>query len=317
MLWDAIQLGMGEGGVGVWNAGMQQNGTRRKFLLDRDGVGGYDSVMIDRDDETKGAGKPEGWMEACENAPLTPMRVILKRRGYEPVRPGEVAGGEVRGRVWELVYALAGHRCFLDYTDHMTDEAFYAYLCEWIDEDVEDVPLRYGVNLHQDCSAELDEDLEDEMDDENWDPFAAELGRSGDEAADRDRFMPQPAWPAPAAGEGDEDSEDEGMGAGAEEVERGLPTMEIPRPGSAGERGCGAVLWELLHHLAIRGWFVTGTNHLRDEELYGVLWREVLGGEGKLPRTRHGKRYRLVRLGGEGQGEVVVRRDWRLPRPPY
>ncbi len=279
---------------------------------------GYDSGMIDRDDETRGTGEQAGWVEACENAPLTPMREILKRRGYEPVKPEEVEGGEVRGRVWELVYALAGHRCFLDYTDHMADEAFYAYLYGWIDEEVEDVPLRFGVNLHQDCSADIDEDL-DEMDEENWDPLAAELGRSGEEAADRDRFMPQPAWPAPAAGEGDEDGEgeDEGMGAGAEEVERGLPAMEIPAPVSVGERGCGAVLWELLHHLAIRGWFVTGTDHLRDEELYGVLWREVLGGEGKLPRTRHGKRYRLVRLGGDGGGGVVVRRDWRLPRPPY
>jgi len=282
-------------------------------------VGGYDSGMIDRDDETRGTGEQAGWVEACENAPLTPMRAILKRRGYEPVKPEEVEGGEVRGRVWELVYALAGHRCFLDYTDHLTDEAFYLYLNGWIDEEVEDVPLRYGVNLHQDCSAEMDEDLDEEMDEESWDPLGAELGRSGEEAADRDRFMPQPAWPAPMAGEGDEDVEGEGeaMGAGAVEVERGLPAMEIPRPGSVGERECGAVLWELLHHLAIRGWFVTGTDHLRDEELYGVLWREVLGGEGKLPRSRHGKRYRLVRLGGDGQAGVVVRRDWRLPRPPY
>jgi hypothetical protein len=44
-----------------------------------------------------------------------------------------------------------------------------------------------------------------------------------------------------------------------------------------------AKLWELLHHLACRGFYVRHTDHLSDTELYAALWAEGLRDDALLP----------------------------------
>jgi len=44
-----------------------------------------------------------------------------------------------------------------------------------------------------------------------------------------------------------------------------------------------AILWELLHNLALRGFYVSHTNHLRDREVYAELWQHGLREPALLP----------------------------------
>jgi hypothetical protein len=289
---------------------------------------------FDTEPDTPAPYDPHQLFAALENAPITTARTIMKRRGFEPVEPEAIPPIDLKGYLWELLYALAAHRCFFEFTNGMSDEALYQHLDEWLDHDFEDIPLSFQMNCHHDCSLALgyEEAFEDTEDPEDC------LDLEGPApVSDRDRFLPHPPWPRAKAA-----AKSEPTDATECPAEEALSVMEADDPGSAiawlrpgaalqreefdppsPERlppgRLRAALWELLHQLAVRGTFVTDTNHLPDAGLYGALWWKVLGGSGSLPPARD-LRSRVIVSFRDCPAEVgtaPVSRDWRLPRPPF
>src|SRR5204863_62751 len=68
------------------------------------------------------------------------------------LRPAEMSDGHLRGRLWELIYALAGRRIFLSGTDHLDDRALYEWLDAFLDDDCADCPLDAETNCRLDVS---------------------------------------------------------------------------------------------------------------------------------------------------------------------
>jgi hypothetical protein len=123
----------------------------------------------------------------------------------------------------------------------------------------------------------------------------------------------------------------------------GLP---IP-PDELTEETLGGKLWELLHRLACRGFYVLHTNHLTDRAVYSALWRRGLREETLRPcelrnagwyydfigsgsdedvhcwlrhyateeeRAQHQKSWPKDSL--PAKEEPAFNRDWRLPKGP-
>lgn len=109
-----------------------------------------------------------------------------------------------------------------------------------------------------------------------------------------------------------------------------------------------AGLWELIHELAIRGFYIQHTNHLTDRRLYETLWSEVLREEAVMPGfsrmaawyhdftgsgSAEAEELRLRYYATEaerlkaiedcpdrvlpGREEPLACRDWRLPKGPF
>ncbi len=361
--------------------------------------------MQDPDDEKPRDVDNDELYELFECAPWTSGRNILQRRGFEPLRAEEIPEGQVAGRLWELLYALAAHRCFFDFTNAMADDAFYRYLDGWLDEPHQDVPLCLEMNCHHDCSGlEGSDEFLKYADDETramyqeTDP-ALVLPPKETPPADRDRFMPRapepPQVPDDATGgippewlvdDGEDDplglasvdaaiaanraaAEDESEAEGEPEFEKApateaaagsdnwqRPDRELQRtgftpipPDELTDETVGAYLWEFIHQLAIRNFFVTHTDHLNDADLYRELWSNAIRGEAVMPparsrtvywmhdvlgsygdeeirtqlavyateeaRARHAREYPEFPL--PEKRERLVLRDWRLPRPPF
>ena len=343
--------------------------------------------MQDPDDETLRDVDNDEFYELFECAAITTGRTIMHRRGFDPLRPDEVPDNETTGRLWELLYALAGHRCFFHGTDGFTDAELYRYLDAWLDEPHEDIPLCLEMNCRHDCSDAGNGGFEflkyaDDEERARWlemDP-TIELPPKETLPADRDRHMPEPphppvaadlpAWPDMDAEEDDPlglASVDAAIAASRldEELQDTAPLIpenwERPAavlqstgytpvpPDELTAETTAPYLWELLHHLALRNFFVTHTDHLSDTDLYAELWHKALREESLLPaeRTRTGYWMHDI-LGSYGTDECnlhlalyatdaertrhteqfpnwplpekrerLTRRDWRLPRPPF
>lgn len=110
-----------------------------------------------------------------------------------------------------------------------------------------------------------------------------------------------------------------------------------------------AKLWELLHHLACRSFYVLHTDHLSDRELYAALWNCGLRDDALMPgkRSRTGGWFHdFIGSGSEEDNQVSLRfyatdderaehaqdwpddplpprekppfnRDWRVPKGPF
>jgi hypothetical protein len=107
-------------------------------------------------------------------------------------------------------------------------------------------------------------------------------------------------------------------------------------------------LWELLHNLALRGFFVQHTNHLSDRALYEELWQHSLRDPAHLPgrSPRGGWFHDMLGSWGDAEMQLWLRyyatdderakhakewpndsippkeqllhnRDWRLPKGPF
>ena len=63
-----------------------------------------------------------------EDAPWRGVAEMLAEQGFTVVPSANVSKYELRGRLWELVYALAGKRIFFFHTDHLSDREFYNWL---------------------------------------------------------------------------------------------------------------------------------------------------------------------------------------------
>ena len=121
-----------------------------------------------------------------------------------------------------------------------------------------------------------------------------------------------------------------------------LPPAEIT------EETLTPILWELLHNLALRGFYVLHTDHLSDGELYNDLWQHGLREPAHLPgrNPRGGWFHDFLGSWGEDDMRLWLRyyasdeerakhaaewpkdaippkekppfnRDWRLPKGPF
>ena len=294
--------------------------------------------------------------DPIEDADWMPSRDILIRYGFTPLRPEEVSDAHLRGRLWELIYALAGRRIFLNSTDHLNDRALYEWLDAFMDEDCADCPLEAETNYRVDVS-----DRTNGSDDgtQTWLRFYADEKERADwrrqfpsepmparkkAAHDRDRFLPEPPMPrsawSPPPDENDEppfknaDSADvdreirigklkdeiaEATGSEMQEMKTGeippaieeaylaqvrdmerdgwqRPMDELAKqnaaplpPDELTDEALPSCLWQLLHSLACRGFYVQRTDHLSDRALYEALWKKGLREEAILPgRSRTG-----------------------------
>ena len=338
--------------------------------------------------------KPD-FMDPFDDCSWLPARELLRRLGYEPLPPIALDSFQLPGRLWEFIYAMAGRRFYLHYTDHLGDRELYAWLHEqWLGERVADITP----DAEWDCNVcVLDLGNGNERDEEFWlrhyagpkerEAWALENGRKAVPPHqglphDRDRWLPvQPGLPP----EGDEeelfpsaeDVEDDPLGlktvdaeiraeheredaiaiAGGEAGEGWQrPIDQLQRTGAAPippaeltDETLTAKLWELLHHLACRGFYVLHTDHLSDRELYTALWKRGLRDDALMPgkRCRTGGWFHdFVGRGSEEDNQVWLRfyatdedradhvkdwpndpmplrekppfnRDWRLPKAPF
>ena len=70
-------------------------------------------------------------------SPRADVKELLHRRGFVSPPPAAVDAGELRGRLWELLYALAGIGHFFSATNHLSDAEFYRWLHEeWLHSEV-------------------------------------------------------------------------------------------------------------------------------------------------------------------------------------
>src|SRR6187402_2952665 len=80
-------------------------------------------------------------MDPHDDAEWRLGRDILARLGFEPDSPESVDDAQMRGRLWELIYALASRRVYLSRTDHLSDRELYVWLHEnWLNEMEADLP---------------------------------------------------------------------------------------------------------------------------------------------------------------------------------
>ena len=80
-------------------------------------------------------------MDPFDDCPQRTGREILRLQGYIPLPPAEVDDFQLRGRLWEFIYALAGRRFFLNCTNHLTERELYEWLYnDWLNEETSDVP---------------------------------------------------------------------------------------------------------------------------------------------------------------------------------
>ena len=108
------------------------------------------------------------------------------------------------------------------------------------------------------------------------------------------------------------------------------------------------ILWELLHHLSLQGFYVLHTDHFSDRDLYAELWQRGLRAPAQLPgrnprggwyhdflgswgdaqmqlwlrhyatdeeRAQHAKEFPKQKL--PPKEKPVSHRDWRLPKGPF
>lgn len=308
--------------------------TDEDFAAVEDGSDGFDEDEGEEwkraDDDAIEAVDPMLVFDPIEDAEWLPARGILIKYGFTPLRPAEVSEEHLCGRLWELIYALAGRRIFLNSTDHLSDRALYEWLDTFLEIDCADCPLDAEMNNRDDP-----------------------ISLSEKPAHHRDDFLPeppQPMKPPPAIEEAlleqVRDIERDGWQRPMDElVKRDI--APIP-PDEMTDAALPPHLWELLHNLACRGFYVLHTDHLSDRALYEVLWKKGLREEAILPgRSRTGG-YFYDTIGSYGDEDLEIfhryyetekararrlaefpnptpppretppfSRDWRLPKGPF
>lgn len=323
--------------------------------------------------------------DPAEDCPWCSPREILARYGYKPLSPDALGDRQLSGRLWELLYAAAARRFFFSDTNHLSDRELYTLLLEqWLDKPTADIPLEAETNTrvmvfefnHGEMTSEeiwlryyADEEyrqliLSKELD--------AKLPPHQDAPYDRDRFLPIPPVPLEAhAGwlpgddspSEDDDDDDNPFGESAleEELEASEPDNWTPPaqtlveenvpllpPAEITDETLTPILWELLHNLALCGFYCLHTDHLSDRELYAELWERGLRDPAHLPgRNLRGGWYHDF-LGSWGNEEMQLwlryyatekerakhaaeyptdliptpekpqsNRDWRMPKGPF
>jgi hypothetical protein len=137
-------------------------------------------------------------MESLKNANWLAGRVILARQGFIPATSESLDDQQVRGSLWELIYALAARGCYLACTDHLSDRELLEWLhVNWVNEAVADLPVDATCRLRLSPVTSVDEKegttiwLRFYADEDERMQFAAELvPPHEDPGYDRDRFLP-------------------------------------------------------------------------------------------------------------------------------
>ncbi len=347
------------------------------------------------------------------NARATPL-LLLQREGFAPVPCAALSDTQVTGRLWELLYALAARRIFLELTDHLDDRALYEAIEHWLENPA-------GVEMAWPTETNTQVDIEDicnggetrgpiylryyadEAERTMWleQGLVAELPPAERPPFPRAAFMPEPTvpllpWEPPDTPADETDGDPLGLAEADEQIalekrrtevaaSTGLeftagaecpPALEmtfldqVEALEEAGFQEPATVLrsagvdlvppdklddalltprlWELLHQLSLRGFYVLSTNHLTDRELYAELWERGLR-EGAIftGRNRQGGWFHdILGSGGDEDEQIllrfyydderrdcvarewpktvippretpVARRDWRLPKGPF
>ena len=341
--------------------------------------------------------KPVDLRDPFDDCDWLPARDLFRNLGFEPLPPSVLDDFQLRGRLWEFIYAMAGRRFYLHYTDHLDDRELYVWLHDrWFVEQVADIPPEADWNCNV-CILDLGND--NDPDEQLWlrlyagekerVAWAHENGRDSvppheDPLHDRDRWLPGPPGLPPDTGDGKlffEDDEEDNDGTdplGLDKVDAeiaGQKEREQPAAITGGEQPEGwqrpinqlqktggtllppaeltdetltAKLWELLHNLAIQGFYVSHSDHLNDREVYTELWTHGLRNEALLPgkcktggwfhdflgswgedemqlwlryyasdadRAKHGKEWPKDTM--PPKEKPPFNRDWRLPKGPF
>jgi hypothetical protein len=323
-------------------------------------------------------------LDDCE---WPPARDLFRRLGYEPLPPAVLDDFQLPGRLWEFIYAMAGRRIYLCHTDHVSDPDLYAWLHdEWLEQELADSPSEPEENPYVDMT-DFGNGLDPIIwlryfaTEEQALAFAAEhnlpsIPAHEDPPWDRDRWLPMP--PGVSEESDDEDPEESPDPLGLQKVDEAIhaekqeeemaaftggeppegwqrPVDQLRQtgitllpPDELTDETVTAKLWELLHNLACRGFYVLNTDHLSDRELYAGLWHHGLREEALLPgRSRTGGWFHdFIGSGSEEDIELWLRyyateeeraehakewpeaplpprvkpphnRDWRLPKGPF
>jgi hypothetical protein len=150
--------------------------------------------------------EPLDIMDPFDDCPWRTPREILRRLGYEPVPPSAIDDFQIRGRLWELIYALSARRFYLYNTDHLSDRELYAWLHDdWLNVETADVPPEAEWNCRlapNDSGCEDDAQIwlryyADEEIREKWAiDFPEDILPPHEEPAfDRDRWLPDAPVP--------------------------------------------------------------------------------------------------------------------------
>jgi hypothetical protein len=310
------------------------------------------------------------------DARLVAPREWLAAGGYVPVAPEGMPAGHLPGRMWELLYALAARRFFFCGAEALEDGALYAAVFAWLDRPQRDIPWDQGWNCLHDFVSGSETWSNPWFDEESHGAWRREVACVILPAATCEgqgaRMLPVPPTPPvvlvnSTAGipeewlTGDADKDPLGLAPAAEPppVIREpweQPAAQLQRtgytpvpPDELTDDATPPRLWEFLHQLAIRSFFVTSTDHLSDAGLYRELWRKAIRDDALIPGRRTAAGYWMHDiLGSYGDEEIQIqlavyatdeerarhvreypnipvperkgraaRRDWRLPKPPF
>ncbi len=339
--------------------------------------------------------RPLDLIDPFDDCEWLPARDLFRKLGFAPLPPAALDDFQLRGRLWEFIYALAGRRFYLHDSNHLSDGEFYLWLHDrWFSEQVADIPFEAEWNCHVGV---LDVANENERDEQIHLRFFATEKERAEWAAlnprqelpprqtvpyDRDRWLPEPPGIPPDSDDGKlffEDSEnDESDPLGLEAVDAEIaahkereqlatitggeqlegwqrPIDQLQKtegtllpPAELTDETVTAKLWELLHDLALQGFYVSHSDHLSDHELYAGLWTRGLRDEALLPgKCKTGGWFHDF-LGSWGEDEMQLwlryyasdedrakhakdwpddvlppkekppfNRDWRLPKGPF
>ena len=212
--------------------------------------------------------------EDCEErAP----REILARHGFTPLPPSELDDRQLPGRLWELLYAEEADR-----TPFAPDEIIPPHEDPPFDRDrflpTAPIPLEAHAGW-----LPGDDNPAEETNDEADSPGLAGVDReiaAAKSEANPDAAPPF-ALPNPALEAQLRASEPENWTPPAQQLtEQNIPLLP---PAEITDETLTPILWELLHNLALRGFYVQHSDHLSDRELYAELWERGLRDPAHLP----------------------------------
>ncbi|MDF3128229.1 hypothetical protein P0Y35_03370 [Kiritimatiellaeota bacterium B1221] len=140
-----------------------------------------------------------------ELAETTTWKRILAEQGYSMPAPETLSDEEMSVEVWEVIQRLGDLQCYLDFTDHLSDQELYKKLYERLDEPTEDIrmiPQGSACHLEMLLSGEEEDDLiwlkyfADEKTRQMWhQEFNFQLPAHREAPYDRDHLLPHPPWP--------------------------------------------------------------------------------------------------------------------------
>ena len=145
-------------------------------------------------------------IDPFDECPWLLARDLFRRLGFEPLPPCAIDDFQLRGRLWEFIYALAARRFYLHNTNLLSDRQVYIWLYDqWLNHEVADIPPKAEWNCHAN-PAEYEPEggtmtwLRYYADEETRNKWSIdfpddEVPEHEDPPYDRDRWLPEPPIP--------------------------------------------------------------------------------------------------------------------------